>query len=217
MLVNPLNKEHKDPETIDLKAPRLARYLQTAWKEHQNTVYWVDFRLVQKKGFKFYQTRSNAIILYDALPAFCIPKAIKMETGEIKNEKVFASPRPPPKISFKDNWMKKWKQKLLDMMKPPNKPKKRPQIQLLEQGDLLRQNHRPVRVLRKSTNVSYLAVKAACTSSTRIRRRTCHSQIETHDEFNSENAFDRVVINFIKPGENMVRISRSWEICCKWR
>ena len=29
-----------------------------------------------------------------------------MESGEIKNEKVFASPRPPPKISFEDNWMK---------------------------------------------------------------------------------------------------------------
>ena len=29
-----------------------------------------------------------------------------METGEIIYEKVFASPRPPPKISFKDKWMK---------------------------------------------------------------------------------------------------------------
>ena len=29
-----------------------------------------------------------------------------MESGEIINEKVYASPRPPPKISFKDNWMK---------------------------------------------------------------------------------------------------------------
>ena len=29
-----------------------------------------------------------------------------MGTGEITHEKVFASPRPPPKISFKDNWMK---------------------------------------------------------------------------------------------------------------
>ena len=29
-----------------------------------------------------------------------------METGEILYEKVYASPRPPPKISFKDNWMK---------------------------------------------------------------------------------------------------------------
>ena len=29
-----------------------------------------------------------------------------METGEIIFEKAYASPRPPPKIPFKDNWMK---------------------------------------------------------------------------------------------------------------
>ena len=57
--VDPMDKEHKDPETVDLKAPRLAGYLQTALKKHQNTVYWVDIRLAQKKRFKFYQTRST--------------------------------------------------------------------------------------------------------------------------------------------------------------
>ena len=67
--MDPMNREHKDPETVGLKAPRLAGYLQTAWKKHQNTVYWVDIRLAQKKGLKFYQTRSNAIILCDTLPA----------------------------------------------------------------------------------------------------------------------------------------------------
>ena len=84
-----MDKEHRDPDTIDLKAPRLAQHLQTAWTKHQNTVYWVDIRLARKKGLKFYQTRSNAIVLYNTLPAYCIPKAIKMETGEIKYEKVF--------------------------------------------------------------------------------------------------------------------------------
>ena len=34
-------------------------------------------------------TRSNAIVLYDTLPAYCIPKAIKMETGEVIDEKVY--------------------------------------------------------------------------------------------------------------------------------
>ena len=29
-----------------------------------------------------------------------------METGEVKYEKVFASPRPPPKISLEHDWMK---------------------------------------------------------------------------------------------------------------
>ena len=104
--VNPMNKEHKDPYEIDLNAPRLASYKQKMWKRHQDTVYWVDIQLAQQKGFKCCQTRSNAIILYGTLPAYCIPKVVVMESGEIKNEKVCASPRPPPKISFKDNWMK---------------------------------------------------------------------------------------------------------------
>ena len=102
-----MNKEeHRDSDNIDLEAPRLAWFHQKKWKKHQNTVCWVDIKLAQKKGFKFYQTRSNAIILHDTLPAYCIPKAVMMETGEIIYEKVFASPRPPPKISFKDNWRK---------------------------------------------------------------------------------------------------------------
>ena len=35
------------------------------------------------------------------------------------------------------------------------------------------------------------------------------SSTETYDEFNSEDAFGRVVFNLIKPGEEMVRKSRS--------
>ena len=101
-----MDKEHKDPDTIDLEAPRLAQYMHKAWKKHQNTVYRVDLNLALKKGLKFYQTRSNAIILHETLPAYCIPKVFRMETGEVMYEKVYASPRPPPKISLKHDWMK---------------------------------------------------------------------------------------------------------------
>ena len=83
-----MDKEH-DPETVDLEAPRLAQYMHTAWENHKNTVYWVDIKLAQKKGLKFCQTRSNAIILCNTLPAYCIPKAIKMETGEIMMRKSY--------------------------------------------------------------------------------------------------------------------------------
>ena len=62
--VNPMNKEHKYPYKLDLTAPRLAWYKQKTWKRHQDTVYWVDIQLAQRKGSKFFQTRSNAIILY---------------------------------------------------------------------------------------------------------------------------------------------------------
>ena len=72
--VNPMDKKHKDLEKIDLEAPRLARYMHTAWKKHQNTVYWVDIKLAQKKGLKFYQTRSNAIILYNT-PRLLYPES----------------------------------------------------------------------------------------------------------------------------------------------
>ena len=64
---------HKDPDMIDLNAPRLAWYKQKTWKKHQNAVYWVDINLALKKGLKFYQTRSNAIILHT--PSLLYPES----------------------------------------------------------------------------------------------------------------------------------------------
>ena len=61
--IDPRDKEHQDPEKIDLNVPRHAQYLHNAWKKHQDAVYWVDINLSIKKGLTFYQTRSNAIIL----------------------------------------------------------------------------------------------------------------------------------------------------------
>ena len=104
--VDPMDKEHKDPDTIDSEAPRLAQYMHKAWKRHQDAVCWVHINLAIEKGLKFYQTRSNAIILHETLPAYCIPKVVRMETGEVIYEKVYASPRPPPKISLKHDWLK---------------------------------------------------------------------------------------------------------------
>ena len=99
--VDPMDKSHKDPKVIDLNEPRHAQYMHKTLKKHQNTVYWVDINLALKKGMKFYQTRSNAIILQETLPAYCIPKVVRMETGEVIYEKVCASLRLPPKISLK--------------------------------------------------------------------------------------------------------------------
>ena len=101
--VNPMHKNHQDPTELDLTKPRLASYKQK-WKRHQDTVCWVDFQLAQRKGLKFHQTRSNAVIFDDTLPACCISKAIVMRSEEIIYQKVYVSPRPPPTISFKDNW-----------------------------------------------------------------------------------------------------------------
>ena len=73
LLVDPMDKSHKDLDTIDLEAPRLAQYMHKAWKKHQDAVYWFDINLAISKGLALYQTRSNAIILQETLPVYCIP------------------------------------------------------------------------------------------------------------------------------------------------
>ena len=101
LLVDPRDKEHKDPEKIDFSVPRHAQHLHNARKKHQDAVYWVDVNLAMRKGLKFYQTRSNAIILQETLPAHGIPKVVRWKTGEVLYEKSYVSPRPPPKISLR--------------------------------------------------------------------------------------------------------------------
>ena len=59
---DPRDESHKDPEYIDFSVPRLARYMHSAWKRHQDAVFWVNIDLVIREGLKFYQTRTNAII-----------------------------------------------------------------------------------------------------------------------------------------------------------
>ena len=59
------------------------------------------FDLAIKEGLTFYQTRSNAIILQGTLPAYCIPKVVRLKTGEVLYETSYMSPQPPPKISLR--------------------------------------------------------------------------------------------------------------------
>ena len=106
--VDPRKENHKDPEYIDYSAPRLERYLQNAWNRHQDTLFWVDINLGIREGLMFYQTRSNAIILQGTLPAHCIIRAERLKNTEKLYEKQYLFPRPPPKISLKNdlNWSK---------------------------------------------------------------------------------------------------------------
>ena len=67
-------------------------------------IYWVDINLAIRKGLTFYQTRSTAIILKGTLPAYCIPKVVRLKTGEVLYEKAYMSPPPPPKISLRHDW-----------------------------------------------------------------------------------------------------------------
>ena len=102
--IDPRDKIHKDPNEIDLNVLRRAQYLHNAWKRHQDAVFWVDIDLAIEKGLTIYQTRSNATILQETLPAYCIPKVVRLKTGEVFYEKVIMSPRLPPKISLRHEW-----------------------------------------------------------------------------------------------------------------
>ena len=124
-----MDKNHKDPQELDLTKPRLASCNQK-WKRYQDTVYWVDIQLVQRKELKFYQTRSNASILHDTLPAYCFSKAIVMKSEEIIYQKVYVSPRPPPTISCKDNWMKELVSDVARNSKETQRIQPKPQTQL---------------------------------------------------------------------------------------
>ena len=48
--IDPRDKGHQDPAKIDLNELRCAQYLHSAWKKHQNAVFWVDINLAIQKG-----------------------------------------------------------------------------------------------------------------------------------------------------------------------
>ena len=135
------DKSHKDPGKIDLSVPRRAQYLHNAWKKHQDVVHWVDIDLAIKKGLKFYQTRSNAIILQGTLPAFCIPK-VRKHTCHLDLHQ-----RSHYVTIGQRNWVRKLidnqKEKLLDNQKEKlidkqNSSNQQFQIQfVIDQGDLV--------------------------------------------------------------------------------
>ena len=65
---------------IDFSVLRRAQYVLSAWKRHQDAVFWVNIELAIREGLSLYQTRSNAIILQGTLPAHCILKVERLKT-----------------------------------------------------------------------------------------------------------------------------------------
>ena len=76
---DPRDKDHEDPEHIDYSVPRRAQYLHSAWKKHQDAVFWVDIDLAIRKGLTFYQTRSNAVILRGNTSSLLFTKSCEIE------------------------------------------------------------------------------------------------------------------------------------------
>ena len=83
---------------------------------------WVDINCAVKKGLTFYQTRSNAIIFQETLPAYCIPKVVRLKTKEVLHEIIHVTSTSAKDLIEarieKENWVRKLldnqKEKLLD-------------------------------------------------------------------------------------------------------
>ena len=139
-----------------MSVPRRAQYLHNAWKRHQDAVFWVDINLAIRKGLTFYQTRSNAIILQGILPAYCVPKVVRLKTGEVLHEKTYKSPRPPPKISLRHEWTTELGSKIVrqpegeELFDKPSLSNQPNQLQIqfvIDKGDLMKckmEGKRPV-------------------------------------------------------------------------
>ena len=83
--VNPMDNQDGLGETqCDVSQARIAPCKNT----------W-NLKLAQQRGLQFYQTRSNAVILYDTLPAEFIEKAMCMKTEDqlYQMESVILGPR----------------------------------------------------------------------------------------------------------------------------
>ena len=145
--------------------------MHKAWKKHQNTVYWVDMNLALKKGLQFYQTRSNAIILHETLPAYCIPKVVRMETGDVMYEKAYASPRPPPKISLKHDWMKELGSEVAQ----------RPEGQVVQQSKCSQSNQPNPNPDHDRTGKPVVCPQRGAPRSQEIEKRSFREEVVKHD------------------------------------
>ena len=100
--VNPTFIDHYRERGYDVTQPRIAVSKHNR-KVHQHTVYWCNLMVAQSKGLQLCQTRSNAIILHNTLPAMCIEEVVIRKSGEELYSKTYQSPTVPQRIVLKPN------------------------------------------------------------------------------------------------------------------
>ena len=52
--IDPRDKDLKNPESVDFSVLRRARYVHSAWKRHQDLVFWVDINFAIREGLTFW-------------------------------------------------------------------------------------------------------------------------------------------------------------------
>ena len=92
-VMDPMDDKRGLRETFcDLSQAGIAPY-QNTWKHLQNTLNWCKLLPTQERGLRFDQTRSNAVVLYDTLPAEFMEKAVCIKTGEQLHQRESERPR----------------------------------------------------------------------------------------------------------------------------
>ena len=84
-----MNKEHKDPETVDLKAPRLAQYLQTAWKKHTKHGVLGRYQTCSKERIKVLSDAIECQHLLQYTPSLLYPEGYQDGNWRNHNRKSF--------------------------------------------------------------------------------------------------------------------------------
>ena len=101
--LDPYQSDASEAETFtDLSKPRKVHY-QTHWRPEQDAVYWVNLSRARDSGPKFWQTQSHAIIVHQSVPKECVEKVVTEKGGQ----QLFArqlTPRPGPKVTFRNCW-----------------------------------------------------------------------------------------------------------------
>ena len=69
---------------------------------------------------------------FKTLPAYCIPKVVRLQTGQVLYEKLSMSPRPPPKISLRHEWTRELGSKVVQQ--PEGEVARQPEGQVARQA-----------------------------------------------------------------------------------
>ena len=78
--VDPMDKEHKDPDTIDLEATASCTIHAQSMEETSEHCILGRHQPCSEETI---EVLSDTIILHETLPAYCIPKVVRIETGEV--------------------------------------------------------------------------------------------------------------------------------------
>ena len=161
LLVDPMDKEHKDPDAIDLEAPRLAQYMHKAWKKHQKHDVLGRYQTCSKKRI---EVLSDAIERYHSsrkTPSLLYPESCSDGNLRSHIRKSLCTISASSKDFLKHDWMKELGSEVArqpegevarQAKKSPTNPANPKSKSWYNRGDpLFAQKERPV--LRKSKHV----------------------------------------------------------------